>query len=58
MTFGTGTPLRQYSKRLRDPKRRWKSILEVVRRDSVIEGLPDFTPQSKAEILNELKTAL
>ena len=58
MTFGSGTPLKQFSKRLRDPQLRWKNILEVVRRDSVIEGLPDFTSQSKEYILQGLKVAL
>ena len=58
MTFGSGTSLRQFSKRLRDPQIRWKNILEVVRRDSVIEGLPDFTPQSKEDILQGLKVAV
>lgn len=55
MTFGTGTPLRQFSSHLRDAVKRHQIILDRVERNSVIEGLPRFTKKSKDECLREIK---
>lgn len=57
MVFGKSVPLRQHAKGLRNAQKRWDAILEVVRRDSVIEGLPDYDEQSKADVLSALKAA-
>jgi hypothetical protein len=55
MTFGSGIPLRQFSKALRNDSVRHRIILDRVERNSVIEGLPRFTDSSKAECLKEMK---
>lgn len=57
MTFGTGVSLRQFSPYLRNDAARHQMILDRVERDSVIEGLPKFTKESRAECLNEIKKA-
>ncbi len=56
MTFGTGTPLRQFSSHLRDPQVRHERILNCVERNSVIEGLPRFTDKTRNECLQEIKS--
>jgi hypothetical protein len=55
MDFGTGPTLVEFSPFLRDPKVRHARILEVVERNSVIEGLPPFTPEFRAYLLERLK---
>jgi len=57
VTFGTGTPLRQFSPHLQNAEKRHQIILDRVERNSVIEGLPRFTEQSKDECLQEIKKA-
>ncbi len=57
MTFGTGISLRQFSPHLRNDAVRHQMILDRVERDSVIEGLPKFTKESRAECLSEIKKA-
>ncbi|MBU0766457.1 hypothetical protein KKF55_01570 [Patescibacteria group bacterium] len=42
MTFGTGKPIRHFSKALRNTKKRRDIILDRTERNSVIEGLPKF----------------
>jgi hypothetical protein len=54
MTFGKGQPLRQFSKYLRDPKERAERIVDVVERNSVIEGLPKLTPRRRQSLLWKL----
>ena len=57
MTFGTGVSLRQFSPHLRNDAARHDVILDRVERDSMIEGLPRFTKQSRAECLKEIRNA-
>ena len=57
MTFGKGISLRQFSAHLRNDAVRQDIILDRVERDSVIEGLPRFTKQSRAECLEEIRKA-
>ena len=52
--FGKGKRLRDYCPDLRDPKKFCDQILEVVRRDSVIEGLPDFDEAFEAYLRQRL----
>ena len=53
--FGTGGPLNQSRAELRDPRRRHEIILDVVERNSVIEGLPPFTPETREHIRRQLE---
>ena len=55
MTFGSGTPLRQLSALLRDPKKRRDLILDRVERNSVIEGLPPFDAGTRDACLREME---
>lgn len=55
MLFGKGYRLRDYCPSLRDPKERHARILDVVERDSVIEGLPRLNPATRARCLRTLK---
>jgi hypothetical protein len=52
---GNGPSLIDATPWLRDPAERHRRILDVVERDSVIEGLPRFTAQTRAEILDRLQ---
>ena len=54
VTFGTGISLRQFSKKLRNSDTRQRIILDRAERNSIIEGLPRFTKQTKQECLREL----
>jgi hypothetical protein len=53
--FGTGPMLRDVNPLMRDEKRRHEMILLVSERDSVIEGLPPFTPETRRRIADQLK---
>lgn len=55
MDFGTGIPLRQFSRHLRNDAVRHEMILNCVERNSVIEGLPRFTKESRTECLREIR---
>ncbi len=54
VTFGKGSILRQLSPKLRNTTTRQRIILDRAERNSVIEGLPPFTEQTKKECLKEL----
>jgi hypothetical protein len=49
--FGTGPTLRQACSWLRDDNERWRRILDVVERNSVIEGLPPFQPEMRQRLM-------
>ncbi len=53
--FGTGPTLRATSAWLQDDAERQRRILDVVERDSVIEGLPPFQAETRANILRQLQ---
>lgn len=57
MTFGKGSRLRQHSHYLRDPQERHARILDVTERNSIIEGLPPFTPKDRKRILKKLRSS-
>jgi hypothetical protein len=52
--FGTGTPLVDMQPELRDPQSRAEIILDVVERNSVIEGLPPFTAETRERVRQQL----
>lgn len=52
--FGTGPTLREASPYLQDDTECVTRILDVVERDSVIEGLPPFTPEFRERLRQEL----
>jgi hypothetical protein len=52
--FGTGVPLNETLPELRDPLSRQEIILDVVERNSVIEGLPPFTTETRERIRRQL----
>ena len=52
--FGKGKRLKDHCPDLRDPKKCCDQIMEVVRRDSVIEGLPDFDEAFEAHLRQRL----
>jgi hypothetical protein len=52
--FGTGLPLNETLPELRDPLARHEIILDVVERNSVIEGLPPFTTETRERIRRQL----
>lgn len=54
MTFGKGTSLRAHSKYLKNPKERTKRILNVVERNSIIEGLPKFSKETRRKFARKL----
>ena len=54
MNFGIGTPLIETRPELRDPQRRAEIILDVVERNSVIEGLPPFTAETRERVRQQL----
>tara|TARA_R110002049_G_scaffold167265_5_gene333457 strand:+ start:595 stop:825 length:231 start_codon:yes stop_codon:yes gene_type:complete len=53
--FGTGKTLREASAFLRDDAQRHALILNVVERDSVIEGLPPFTEEFRNQLRQQLE---
>ncbi|MEX2120826.1 MAG: hypothetical protein WD847_14640 [Pirellulales bacterium] len=53
--FGKGPVLKDACPWLRDDAQRWESILDVVERNSVIEGLPPFQAETRLRILEQLK---
>jgi hypothetical protein len=52
--FGIGPTLREASPYLQDDTECVARILDVVERDSVIEGLPPFTPEFRERLRQEL----
>ena len=52
--FGRGPTLVEACPYLRDPEERARRILEVVERDSVIEGLPPFTAEMRDRLHKRL----
>jgi hypothetical protein len=52
--FGVGIPLSETRPDLRDPASRQDIILDVVERNSVIEGLPPFTVETRERIRRQL----
>jgi hypothetical protein len=55
MTFGKGKKLKASSKYLRDPQERTKRILDVAERNSIIEGLPKFSKQTRQNFARKLR---
>lgn len=53
--FGQGPTLRESSRWLQDDEQRWNRILDAVERNSVIEGLPPFSVETRLRFLEELK---
>jgi hypothetical protein len=49
-----GLPLKDACPWLRDNAKRHEQILDVIERDSVIEGLPPLQPQTRQRILQQL----
>jgi len=54
--FGTGPTLRETSPWLRDDQERRERILDVVERDSVIEGLPPFQEETRQRLMKQLES--
>ncbi|QDT45194.1 hypothetical protein Pan241w_53130 [Gimesia alba] len=54
-SFGTGPTLREASPWLKDDAIRRARILEVTERNSVIEGLPPFTAETRSKIMQQLE---
>jgi len=54
--FGTGPALKDANPWLRDDAARRERILDVVERNSVIEGLPPFTPEFREQLRRQLKS--
>ena len=52
---GTGRSVREICPWLADPTQRHNMILNVVERDSVIEGLPPFSEDFREELLQQLR---
>ncbi len=52
--FGTGPRLIDVHPDLKDPEKRIAMILDVAERNSVIEGLPPFTPELREQLRQEL----
>ena len=52
--FGKGPPLIETCPYLRDAAERIERILDVTERNSVIEGLPPFGPESRERMRSEL----
>lgn len=55
MDFGTGPTLIEACPFLRDEDERHARILDVVERNSVIEGLAPFTPEFRERLRRRLK---
>jgi hypothetical protein len=53
-TFGTGPTLREANPWLSDDAQRHARILQVVEINSVIEGLPPFSPATRERIAADL----
>lgn len=53
--FGVGPSLQEACPWLRDEAARHNRILDVVERDSVIEGLPEFTPEFREQLRQQLR---
>lgn len=53
--FGTGKTLREASPFLRDDVQRHALILEVVERNSIIEGLPPFSEEFRNQLKKQLE---
>lgn len=53
---GSGPSLIDTSPWLRDPAERHRRILDVTERNSVIEGLPPFTDETREKIRAELES--
>lgn len=53
---GSGPSLIDASPWLRDPAERHRRILDVAERNSVIEGLPPFTDETREKIRVELES--
>ena len=53
---GSGPSLIDTSPWLRDPAERHRRILDVAERNSVIEGLPPFTDETREKIRAELES--
>ena len=54
-SFGTGPTLREASPWLKDDAIRRARILDVTERNSVIEGLPPFTAETRSKIMQQLE---
>ena len=52
--FGKGLTLIEASPYLMDPRERVERILDVVERNSIIEGLPPFTEELRRELTEQL----
>ncbi len=53
--FGKGLTLREACPWLRDDKARREAILDVVERNSAIEGLPPFNEETRRRIMEQLE---
>jgi hypothetical protein len=53
--FGHGPTLREFNPYVRDSHERHERILDVVERNSVIEGLPPLTDEIRQRILQQLR---
>jgi hypothetical protein len=53
--FGKGPTLREACSWLQDDEERWSRILDAVERNSVIEGLPPFSEETRRQFLEELQ---
>lgn len=54
--FGSGPTLRETSPWLSDDEERRERILDVVERDSVIEGLPPFREETRQRLMKQLES--
>ena len=55
VNFGKGPTLREFNPHVRDERERHDRILDVVERNSVIEGLPPFDEETRQRIHQQLK---
>ena len=53
--FGTGKSLKEASPQLQDDARRHARILDIAERDSVIEGLPPFSEETREKLRKQLQ---
>lgn len=53
--FGEGPTLKDACPWLQDTAERHRRILDVTERNSVIEGLPPFQPETRQRILDQLQ---
>lgn len=53
--FGSGKSLKEASPHLRDDAERHVRILDVTERDSVIEGLPPFSEETREKLRKQLQ---